>query len=182
MDWQGCLVLLTGLFSASASPWLTALAEEIKQLQGTWKPVYCASREFEPAIRALEQVGLKYQMDIAGELRIVGDKWKWTQDGESAERQLVIINPFNTPKWFNFVLSASAGSLHVPAIYQLKGDVLWVCIAGNPFERPTVFSAEEGRKGSGYFVMGYRRAPDSASAVMLPPLPLPPPELVSPKR
>jgi uncharacterized protein (TIGR03067 family) len=104
-----------------------AKKEELKNLQGKWLHITEEGKETKTPFELIV---------------IEGDKYRIYKDGKVARELTITVDPSTSPKQMDLTVKKDSGkSWTVPAIYELKGDVLRICIADliPPLDRPKEF-------------------------------------------
>jgi len=104
-------------------------------LQGTWQAVALELNGELADARAQAQARTRYT--------IKGSQWLNGQGGEAA----VTLDPTKTPKEIDIVATGGLGvekGVTYRGIYQIKGDVLKLCLNGGNMERPREFTTKPG--------------------------------------
>jgi RNA polymerase sigma factor (sigma-70 family) len=129
------------------------LEKELRQLEGAWEML------------SMDVDGKKELLPAQSKV-IVTHKWKaWTgtMNGKKVEEGTFVIDPTKKPKTKD--ISVTLGALKgttIPAIYEINGDELRVCLLNNPPKnpgkgRPPKFTSEP---DSGYIIINYKRVAD----------------------
>lgn len=127
-----CICLAVGSLNVFA----TASSDDAKAVQGSWQPVRAelAGQPMPDAV--LKAISLKldhgkYEVLVAGE----PDRGTYTLDSAARPKGMTI--------------TGTEGPNHgrtFPAIYELKGDTLWICYDLSGAKRPMEFTSVAGTK------------------------------------
>jgi uncharacterized protein (TIGR03067 family) len=124
------LILLLGMYV----PVLVAdpAQDELEKLQGPWKVV------------SLEKDGKKQSEDAVKTLKITIKEDKFLfKEGDKESEATLKIDPAKKPKTIDLVVKEGDALKTLKGIYQLDGDDLTICAAGDPNgERPTKFATK----------------------------------------
>jgi uncharacterized protein (TIGR03067 family) len=116
------VVLLPAVWAAAADP-----ADDVKRLQGTWRPVKAAVGDSLLPPETLAHI----------ELAIDGSRYVATV-GESVDKGSFKIDPSKSPKSMDLVAADGATSGKTTlAVYELEGDTLTICYSLDEGVRPT---------------------------------------------
>ena len=123
-----------------------ARADDLKAMEGTWKPV-----SVEAGGKAVESEDLQYL-----ELTISGDRYS-VKTKEGTDVGTLKLDETQNPRTMDATKTEGfdAGKV-VKAIYSIEGDTLKVCCILDDGQRPTEMTTKE---GSGAVLIVYRRQP-----------------------
>ena len=119
---------------------------DAERMQGTW---YGISGKLD---------GEKIPLPTDGaRLVLKGDKFIWTVSETKKEQGTFVLHPDKKPRALDIVIAfgKEKGKTR-PAIYLLKEDELWLCIASTQDERPSDFTSEAGQNR---LLVVFRRSP-----------------------
>lgn len=132
---RALLTTLAAAFLITAAPTTKKPPDDRKKLQGTWTGI------------AGEVEGDKTSAEEAGHLSftITGNTYTVKSDGQIVETGTFTLDPTRKPRSMDATLRGGdeAGKIY-PAIYELMGDTLQICIAQPGKPRPRSFSAPGG--------------------------------------
>lgn len=121
------------------------LADDVKSLQGVWKP-----EKAELAGTAMPEAAIKTIT-----LKIKGDKYEVTVEGEGPDKGTCKLDTKAKPKRMSIysIEGANKGKTF-PAIYEVKGDTLKVCYDLSGKDYPAEFKTA---KKTMLYLVTYRR-------------------------
>jgi uncharacterized protein (TIGR03067 family) len=136
---------------AVAAPTGDAAKADLDKLQGHWKIKSYEENDASPALLRLLHgpdtgKGVKYR----GTLHVQGEVFAFNGVDKVRRAGIGRLDPSKQPKAVDFGVKGSDENTY-PAIYQLDGDVLTLCV-GAPDRRPTEFKA-----GAGQVLIRYER-------------------------
>lgn len=135
-------------------PWKEDVLErELRQLEGAWQML------------SMDVDGKKEPLPDQSKVIVThkGKAWTGTMNGKKVEEGTFVIDPTKTPKTKDITVTLGAlKGTTIPAIYEINGDELRVCLLNNPPKnpgkgRPPKFTSEP---ASGYIIINYKRIAD----------------------
>src|SRR5260370_22547417 len=110
------------------------VATDLLQLQGTWRTIRWETGETDWLLgdEAFREVALKIHWDVKGDIMT---RYFRNDDPSEGVTMTLGLEPRNSPKQITIKRGSGQDQTTVPGIYQLRGDILMVCMSSKAHEQ-----------------------------------------------